>query len=108
MKNLKRAIRLEVFRSALGDCTNGGVSAKSDTIYLVCEGGYLDVAELPADLLFYAENRGGSYWAARPVHEKGWSMFGGNLAQSSDSRCPAPLHIHDRYETAEQTRILSQ
>jgi hypothetical protein len=35
-----------------------------------------------------------------PKGETRWTMFGGNFAYSSDSRCPShPIHIHDRIES---------
>ena len=76
-------ISIDVYSSPYGDCTNGGISSKTKTLYIPCEDG--------------------------PTKPKGMvgPMAGGNLAYSSDSRVKRVYHIHDRFETQEMYDHLS-
>lgn len=103
-------MNVNVFRWTLGDCTNGGLSGKFDTLCVVnVEGPFAPDAEHPAFEL--VEGPGGEgHVILRPVGEKRWTMFGGNYGATSDGRfCRAieamtgyehsfPVAIHDRCE----------
>lgn len=122
-----------VYRDAgIGDCTNGGVSAKFDDLYLCKD--YVT----KEDVLEYCESKNcmdeierfvkcetRSLFGGRRIYKdivlidednrQGLlgGMSGGNLLYSCDSRweeitgCPYPLSIHDRYETQEVYDMLS-
>lgn len=110
-------LHLYVHRSALGDCTNGGVSAKHDTLCVVnIDGPFEPDGNSPPVLLenhvqgclrivpAYRHSTG--RWLRAPGH----FMMGGNYAATSDSRfsqkCESFLGhrfygavaIHDRQE----------
>lgn len=117
-----RALPVHVFRSPLGDCTNNGISARSDKLLVVGDTveGFIDLADVgfgyegvPVARLV----RGNMPGAAKivPADAKGaasaeWCMFGGNYAGCSDDRwCRAVEQvmgaafvslapIHDRIE----------
>lgn len=103
-----------VYRNALGDSTNGGVSAKVDQLTLVnVDGPFEPKPHAPAALLL--PNHYGTVKIV-PADEDGkpvagWHMNGGNIASSSDSRfgeavCKLTgagmfcggVPIHDRFE----------
>lgn len=96
---------LEVYRSSrLGDCTNGGISAKAGEVVVVGPGvpPIFDPRDRP--IVVIDERMG--YRFLRPIDDcpkthAGW-MFGGNFAWTSDSRfrelSEQPLPIHDRKE----------
>lgn len=112
-----KALPINVYRTKGQDCTNGGISAKYDTLLLVCEEGYVNIDEsnLPENLVKVSEhNCGYSTYkfiepVARPKH-LGW-MFGGNIGYTSDGRfdklASYPLPIHDRQETQEHYDLLT-
>lgn len=99
--------------AALGDCTNGGISSRSDALELFAP--HLSFAQV-ADYCFengidvnkavklvYRENL--DYIHAEPIVNRGkWYMFGGNFVKSSDSRFKKltgisyPVPVHDRTE----------
>jgi len=97
--------------SKIGDCTNGGVSAKHDRLTVV-EG------ELPSD-----PNKTSPEvrivnvprLCAVPIFRNGehsgecGPMFGGNWIHSYDPRFPSdvPIPLHDRFESVEQYNTLS-
>lgn len=104
---LQRGLPVEVFRSDLGDCTNGGISSQRRELYIVgCETSPF----YPTDIreCVWVESRevmGETYKHARPLyHRKRWYMAGGNFIYTSDSRYKEltgisyPVSIHDRYE----------
>lgn len=120
--NTVKCIPVSVYRSHLGDCTNGGISANHDTLYLECDHGYLDMDPGdPTCLRVVERNLFGSTYrhaesycgkAAMFAGDAGKTvgpMMGGNFVYSSDSRFPAdyPLPLHDRYETPEQYEAFS-
>lgn len=122
MPNTVKTLPVEVYRSHLGDCTNGGISAKNDTLYLECPEGWYDAD--PADprtlRLVECEFSFGTYIHAESYCGKAalfsgdpgktvGPMMGGNFIWSCDSRFPAdyPIPLHDRYETQEQYDLLS-
>lgn len=116
-----RALPIYVYRNnRFGDCTNGGISSKYDTLLLICEHGYIDIDETnpPEELvkMVKRERWGKTIYHiepyARPQH-LGW-MAGGNYAESSDSRFGDMINfygavaIHDRQETQELYDLLSR
>jgi hypothetical protein len=52
----------------------------------------------------------GGVLSAKPAEDPRWWMFGGCFIYTSDSRFPshAPIALHDRTETAEESAALSQ
>ena len=98
------------------DCTNGGDSAKTDTVYIPHDEGYIKLSEIDPSLVFTPEKRGANYWALKPAFPlpKGdprviGPMDGGNLATTSDSRGGGFIyHIHDRFETSGDYEALSR
>jgi len=103
-------ISIDVYSSPYGDCTNGGISSKTKTLYIPCEDGPTKSTNVDRSHIMLEEHRGGEYWAIKPVDEpKGMvgPMAGGNLAYSSDSRVKRVYHIHDRFETQEMYDHLS-
>lgn len=122
MKTVK-CLPVDVFRSHYGDCSNGGISAGNNTLYLECERGFLD--KDPSDptclRLVKREFGGGTYYHAESYTGKAaifsrtdgatvGPLFGGTFIYTSDSRFPAdyPIPLHDRYETPEQYDALSR
>ena len=125
-----RALRLNVLRPAdFPDCTNGGVSASHDRVYVVCPDGpdEFDLDDAPAGLLRLEirEVFGTKAACLVPVGEAPHDrpigpMAGGNYATTSDSRLGrlvaremgaeyrfmTCLPIHDRYETPEMYEAL--
>ena len=118
------AISVEVFRSGFGDCSNGGVSSKFRSLLVPCEWGtsplqrgpYEYDPDNPPENLCNIERRelfGQVILTLVPANGKGWHMYGGNKADTSDSRWGEllervsgnpfyrynhTLDIHDRYE----------
>lgn len=117
-QNTVKALPVYVYRcSRLEDCTNGGVSASSDRLLLICEDGFVDAKTDDPTLLRLVKREfgGGTYLHAEPVNpDRGEKvlgpMFGGNYVSTSDSRFPSdyPIPVHDRYETREQYDLLSR
>lgn len=99
------------------DCTNGGVTSKYEHFILLCEEGndpdvsgpFSPSPDTPALVL---KGRGDYLYAVPKeiVDRKEHSMFGGNWVYTSDSRFPChyPIPVHDRQETEEESRLLSQ
>ena len=96
-----------VFRSNLGDCTNGGISSTRNTLYILSE---IKGPSEPEDIreCVYIEWRnvcGEEYIDCKPAYcSRRWYMAGGNFLYTSDSRfrevteSKYPISIHDRYE----------
>ena len=101
-----RGLLVEVYRPAgRCDCSNNGISSNVNTILLAGEGipEIFDACEnAPAFRLVKRNLLGGEYMHIEPWERpegSGW-MYGGNIADTSDSRKPwkYPVHIHDRQE----------
>ena len=126
-----KALPIELYRSSrLGDCTNGGISSKFNTLLIACDDGFIDIdpENVPENFamvemrhvfgttiiptIYPAEitpdgkvvPRGGKWW-----------MMGGNYGATSDSRFSrlvggmyGAVAIHDRYETHEEYDMLSR
>ncbi len=121
------AIRVSIYRWALGDCTNGGVTggAVRDALLLIPNGrgNYthaeaLKAAERGEVVLQLVTRWLGTpeqYTHVEPVlpkavveryarERRGAPMMGGNFVYTSDGRFPNkyPLPVHDRFETPAQ------
>lgn len=106
-----------VYRDAkLGDCTNGGISERYDTLYLICDEGYSEKEDDSTELLRLVRRNfcGREYLHAEPTTPTPEGcvgpMFGGNFIYTCDSRFPSPypIPVHDRYETYEEYELLSR
>ena len=108
-----KALPISVYRTdRLGDCTNGGITRRYDTLLLICNDGFIDIdgGNIPENAVWLVDRIlfGEIYRHLEPVKDVDRGsvgyMFGGNLAYSSDSRFPSryPLCVHDRQETQEQ------
>lgn len=104
---VQRGLSAEVFRSELGDCTNGGISSEARELYLLgCETSPFYPTDLRQCVMIEGRDvMGEHYVSAKPiVHRKRWYMAGGNFLYTSDSRYKEitgisyPVSIHDRYE----------
>ena len=90
----------------MGDCSNGGISAKFDNVVLVGEGipEVTTVTESDKAVVIDTITFGGkTYYHAKPkaLHDKkAWTMAGGAFIWTCDSRFPFdyPLPLHDRVE----------
>lgn len=110
-----------IYRNGKSDCTNGGISATRDTIlahYKAERHGTIDakgfskdeaaqlvyLKKVAPDSLVIVEDVccGSRRLRAIPaslIAEKAWTMYGGNFADSCDSRFfEHPVKIHDRVE----------
>lgn len=117
-----------VFRNALGDCSNGGISSKFPVLCVInMPGDAQPAVDIPAVILKDQTMNGQHHFRLEPVYQgtegwqeapgfmpksvrKPWTMYGGNVATTSDSiwsdhlaslgsNTPsAPVHIHDRVE----------
>ena len=111
-----KALRINVYRGNLGDCTLGGISSKFNDLYILCDEGP-DMIDEDDPKLLRVVNRtifGELRPYLEPVNGKdpekvGW-MMGGNFGYASDSRFPFgfALPIHDRQETQEDYDLLSR
>jgi hypothetical protein len=97
-----KGMTCEVYASkSIGDCTNGGISSKYNTLTLVGDGVpeiFEETEDRPA--IFLRQHMGD--YIAVPKTEK-WTMMGGNFLYSCDSRfrqlvSGSPIRIHDRIE----------
>ena len=110
-----KALRINVYRSNLGDCTLGGISSKSDDLYILCDDGPFTLDEGDLRLLRVVNRT--IFGELRPYLEPmngkdpekaGW-FEGGNFGYASDSRFPFgfALPIRDRQEDWETNDRLS-
>lgn len=113
---------ISVYKSPLGDCTNGGVSSKVNSLTVVSVNGPFDPSDdAPAVMLVLRNLSAGNVVCLRPAvwceDESGWVledykawMMGGNYGSTSDSRFTEAIEnllghrfygavaIHDRTE----------
>ena len=107
-----RVLALDVYRSPFGDCTNGGISGKYAEVYVECRQGGMEVEEDDPRIMDVVHGfRGIPHLEPRNGFRRGnvgW-MSGGNFAYSCDGRFgfDFPIAIHDRQETIERYRSLS-
>ena len=114
---------VQVYRWNLGDCTNGGESARAGSLCVVnVPGPFNPRPEMPAFELVQGPG-GPGHAILRPVEAKRpgmvGPMFGGNYAEGGDDRFTQALRdltgarfygavpIFDRYETPAQYQALS-
>lgn len=110
-----RALSTQIFKSYIGDCSNGGISSKYKEILLLCDRGdtEIDINNIPENLCKIVKTcwNGHISYHVEPVKKPehiGW-MAGGCIVYAYDSRYPFdyPLRLHDRQETQEQYNMLS-
>ncbi len=112
-----KAIRVDIYRSDSGDCSNGGISSMWNQILLLHDDGYIDVdEERPPQCLCKVVTRyigGQEYKHIEPVSKPtgiGW-MSGGCVCYSCDSRfrdfSDYPLCLHDRQESVKEYELYS-
>ena len=100
-----------VYRSNLGDCTNGGPSSKANNFTLTnVEGPFEPQPQAPAAVLLKGSASNSAIIVPEALDERR-TMFGGNYAASSDSRLADAIEtttghrfdgaiaIHDRIES---------
>ena len=115
-----RALRVNIFRSSMGDCSNHGISERYKEILIECKDGPVDIDDnnLPENLCKVVKRDLGFavYVHVEPVAKvkgAGW-MYGGTIVDTSDGRfrditgIDYPLHFHDRDETWEQYDLMSR
>ena len=108
-----KTLPVEVFRWHLGDCTNGGISGKHNTLYLISPEGWCEVEDTDERIIKVVEGFRGRLHV-EPVNDPNKReisyMSGGNFVYSSDGRFPFdyPLSVHDRSETLEDYEALSR
>ena len=113
-----RALPLEIFKSHLGDCSNGGISSRYKEILLICPQGHVEVDENnpPENLCKLVERNifGEVYKHVEPIAKPngvGW-MASGAIVYTCDSRfrdmSAYPLVLHDRCESQELYDMLSR
>lgn len=104
-----RALSAEVFRSGLGDCTNGGISSTRKELYILGSDGPFEPSDIRECVTVERkEVCGQEYLNAKPAYfPRRWYMMGGNFLYTSDSRyreytgMKYPIPIHDRHEGRE-------
>lgn len=94
------------------DCTNNGItSGKTQAILVGPDIDRVFEADGEAPALELRPGRGRREWIAVPYGcKEAYPMFGGHFIYTSDSRFPGngqPIHVHDRFETAEEYRMFS-
>ena len=121
---MKKYLKLEIFKSQMGDCSNGGLSSKYGTCFVECDCGNWDEKNVPENAIVKLEK--GAFGTihlipAKPI-EKGCVgyMFGGCYCASSDSRFGelieqqfgishwhGAIALHDRTETQKEYEMYS-
>lgn len=105
--NIESCLIAEVFRSALGDCTNNGISKDRKELYILStQKGPFEPQDIRECVYIeWREVMGEQYIDCKPAYcRKRWYMAGGNFLYTSDSRfkditkSKYPISIHDRYE----------
>ena len=118
-----KCLSVEVFKNPLyRDCANGGISARYDELYAVCEDGCDEIDEDDPRLIKFVKGAFESVHAEPykpvPPNRLGW-MMGGSFVGSSDARITKEIKkvsgidfygavaLHDRCETQEEYDLLS-
>lgn len=87
-----RVLSCEIFKSNLGDCSNGGISSKYNEVYLIHPEGNMEVEDDDPRLVELVKRElfgGEKHWYIKPYEKEKsgkWWMFGGTFIYSSDSR----------------------
>lgn len=96
------------------DTTNGGISSKYSTLYLINPYGVLELEEDDERLLLFVEdagNGGGFHFEPRNGHKgknyTDWT-YGGNIGEVMIHGKDEYFRIHDRQETWEAYEVLSR
>ena len=108
------ALSVPVYRFPIGDASNNGISARFTELLVYCPNGarsFFSEHELPLNFCMVTRGPGLLYIVPAMVSEEGkviprpgWWMYGGNIADTSDSRwhelttVQYPLRIYDRRE----------
>lgn len=108
------ALPVDVYRFRYGDCSNNGISNRFSELLIACPDGQRSFdpsVEIPLNFCMVSWYMGNARIVpacvsddGRIVERPGWFMYGGNIADASDSRwydltgVRYPLHIHDRKE----------
>ena len=108
---MAKALKLEIYKSKFGDCSNGGISSRFNEVLILCpDGNYeVDLENPPENLciLVKREILGEIHMHVEPwakANGVGW-MAGGCVVDTPDSRWSRlkgnyyPLKLHDRMET---------
>ena len=103
-------LHVYVFRNALGDCTNGGISSKAKGLCVINIDGPCEPSPDYPAIELVDGHLPGTLRLVPPGYENTWYMMGGNYGATSDSRfsetCEKMLGhrfygavaIHDRQE----------
>jgi len=109
-----KAITIRVFKNDLfTNCSAGGISERYDTLYFLCDDGYIDIPDdnVPENtVVFVRRNVGGrDCGCLRPYHAPTehipFYCFGGAYGATSDARFNkvtqiyGAVPIHDRVES---------
>lgn len=105
--DIQSGLTANVYRSCMGDFTNGGISAERKDLYILAQTKGLvepwDIRECV--YIEWREISGSQYIDCKPLYfRKRWYMMGGNFLYTLDSRfweitgTKYPIPIHDRYE----------
>lgn len=113
---MAKGLHADIFRSAdTYDCTNNGITSRARGFKSLVVLGLKNAAVFDAHegMTVVVQNHYKDYLRAVPCDTDGnplpgWWMFGGNFIFTNDSRFGGvPIPVHDRQETAEQSRLLS-
>lgn len=106
--DIESCLTARVYRdNGFGDCTNGGISAQAQELYILAatKGPFEPEDIRQCVYIEWREVCGEQYIDCKPAYfRKRWYMAGGNFLYSSDSRFKEitkskyPISIHDRYE----------
>lgn len=105
--DIESCLTARVYRNGLGDCTNSGISAHAEELYiLAAQKGPFEPEDIRQCVYIeWREVCGEQYIDCKPVYcRKRWYMAGGNFLYTSDSRfkditkSKYPISIHDRHE----------
>ena len=116
-----KALRVNVYKSGRGDCTNNGVSNRYNELLVLCYDGNVEVNGDEPNLCMVDTIHIGmmTTYHIEPMKKPdkgcvGW-MMGGNYAASSDGRFArlvggmyGAVAIHDRQETTEDYDMYSR
>ncbi len=105
--DIKSGLTANVYRSCMGDFTNGGISAERKDLYILAQTKGLFEPQDIRECVYieWREISGSQYIDCKPLYfRKRWYMMGGNFLYTLDSRfreitgTKYPIPIHDRYE----------
>jgi hypothetical protein len=112
----------DIYKSKYGDCSNGGLSGKVDSVTIInIEGPFEPTEDRPAVLLVTGNLPGTVKIvpASMPEDKRVGPMMGGTYVDTSDSRLGeaierlggprygGPVPLHDRFETQAEYNSLS-